>query len=35
MRLKRKKNMEIKDWSYEEYPSFNEEVEGVKRIHTT
>ena len=27
--------MEIKDWSYEEYPSFNEEVEGVKRIHTT
>lgn len=27
--------MEIKDWSYEEYPSFNEEIEGVKRIKTT
>lgn len=27
--------MEIKDWTYEEYPSFDEEIEGVKRIKTT
>ena len=27
--------MEIKNWSYKEYPSFDEEIEGVKRIHTT
>lgn len=27
--------MEIKDWTYEEYPSFDEEVEGVVRIPTS
>ena len=27
--------MEIKDWTYEEYPSFDEEIEDVKRIKTT
>lgn len=27
--------MEIKNWTYEEYPSFTEEVEGVKRIPTS
>lgn len=27
--------MEVKDWSYEEFPEFTEEVEGVKRIPTT
>ncbi len=27
--------MEIKDWTYEEYPSFDEEIEGIKRIKTT
>lgn len=26
---------EIKEWTYEEYPSFDEEVEGVKRIYTS
>lgn len=26
--------MEIKDWSYEDYPSFDEEIEGVHRIFT-
>lgn len=26
--------MEIKEWTYEEYPSFDEEVEGAIRIHT-
>lgn len=27
--------MEIKNWTYEEYPSFDEEIEGVTRIPTT
>ncbi len=27
--------MEIKDWTYEEYPSFDEEVEGAVRIPTS
>ena len=27
--------MEIKEWTYEEYPSFDEEIEGVKRIYTS
>lgn len=27
--------MEIKNWTYEEYPSFDENVEGVLRIKTT
>lgn len=27
--------MEIKNWTYEEYPSFDEEVEGVVRISTS
>lgn len=27
--------MEIKEWTYEEYPSFDEEVEGAIRIPTT
>ena len=27
--------MEIKKWTYEEYPSFDEAVEGAVRIHTT
>ena len=27
--------MEIKKWTYEEYPSFDEEVESAVRIHTT
>lgn len=27
--------MEIKDWTYEEYPSFDEEVEGAVRILTS
>ena len=27
--------MEIKEWTYEEYPDFDEEVEGVVRIPTT
>lgn len=27
--------MEIKEWTYEEYPSFDEVVEGAVRIHTT
>lgn len=27
--------MEIKEWTYEEYPAFDEEVEGAIRIHTT
>lgn len=27
--------MEIKDWTYEEFPEFTEEVEGVKRIFTS
>lgn len=27
--------MEIKNWTYEEYPSFNETIEGVTRIPTT
>ena len=27
--------MEIKEWTYEEYPSFDEYVEGVVRIHTS
>lgn len=27
--------MEIKDWSYEQYPSFEEEVEGVIHLPTT
>ena len=26
---------EIKEWTYEEYPSFDEEIEGVKRIYTS
>lgn len=24
--------MEVKEWSYEEFPEFTEEIEGVKRI---
>ncbi len=27
--------MEIKEWTYEEYPAFEEEVEGAVRIPTT
>lgn len=27
--------MEIKEWAYEEYPAFDEKIEGVKRIATT
>ncbi len=27
--------MEIKEWSYEEYPSFDEEIEGTIRLKTT
>ncbi len=27
--------MEVKKWTYEEYPSFDEEVDGVSRIQTT
>ena len=27
--------MEIKNWTYEEYPSFDEEIEGGTRIPTT
>ena len=27
--------MEIKEWTYEEYPSFDEYVEGAVRIHTS
>ncbi len=27
--------MEIKEWTYEDYPSFDEEVEGAVRLHTT
>lgn len=27
--------MEVKEWTYEEYPSFDEEIEGVKRIYTS
>ena len=27
--------MEIKEWTYDEYPSFDEYVEGVERIHTS
>lgn len=27
--------MEIKEWTYDEYPSFDEDVEGVHRIATT
>ncbi len=27
--------MEIKDWTYEEYPSFDEKIEGIERIKTT
>lgn len=26
--------MEIKEWTYDEYPSFDEEIEGVHRIYT-
>ena len=27
--------MEVKEWSYEEYPSFDEPIDGVERIPTT
>lgn len=27
--------MEIKKWTYDEYPAFEEDVEGVARIPTT
>lgn len=27
--------MEIKEWTYEEYPSFDEYVNGAVRIHTS
>lgn len=27
--------MEIKEWTYEEYPSFEEYVDGAVRIHTS
>lgn len=27
--------MEVKEWTYEEYPSFDEEIEGVERIYTS
>lgn len=27
--------MQIKEWTYDEYPAFEEYVEGAVRLHTT